>query len=100
MKAIIDGIRFDTDKAIKIGEYDNMGTEVQSTSDFGFWEAGLYKTPRSGRFFLAGWGNYMTHYRNNQKITPMSPKEALEWAERYLAVESVEEHFGGMIEDA
>jgi hypothetical protein len=33
-------------------------------------------------------------------IIPMSSGEALEWAERCLPVEAVEQHFGGAIEDA
>ena len=57
MKAIINGLRYDTDKATLIGEASHG-----YASDFQHWEAGLYKTPRSGRFFLAGSGGPMTRW--------------------------------------
>jgi hypothetical protein len=105
MKAIVNGKRYDTEKAVLIGR-DCYGG---SRSDFQWWEAGLYKTPRSGAYFLAGRGGAMTRWARRvdggghaggEGIFPMSAAEALEWAERYLSVEEVEQHFGGVIEDA
>ena len=58
MKAIIEGKRYDTDKAVLVGE----ASSDFSRSYFGWWEAGLYKTPRSGAFFLAGAGGAMTRW--------------------------------------
>ena len=103
MKAIINGLRYDTDKAILIGE----GGHGQSRSDFNYWEAGLYKTPRSGRWFLAGEGHGMTRFASNvgnmrgwgSRIFPMDEDEAREWAEQHLTTAEVEAA-GFTIEDA
>ena len=103
MKAIINGLRYDTDKAILIGE----GGHGESRSDFNYWEAGLYKTPRSGRWFLAGEGHGMTRFASNvgnmrgwgSRIFPMDEEEAREWAERHLTTAEVEAA-GFTIEDA
>lgn len=107
MKAIINGKRFDTDKAILVGTASIDGNI--SVDNFSYWEAGLYKTPRSGAFFLAGEGGAMTRWAtpisNNGRsggsgIIPLDRSEAQEWAERYLPAAVVEEHFGDVIEDA
>lgn len=105
MKKIISGMRYDTEKAILIGEYHTPGLGMR---DFQYWEAGLYKTPRSGRFFLAGEGHGMTRFANHSggssgwgsDLIPMTNEEALEWAEQYLDPEIIEEHFGDVIGDA
>jgi hypothetical protein len=105
MKKIINGLRYDTDKAILVGEYYTSG---RGKSDFSYWEASLYKTPRSGKFFLAGEGHAMTRFASHNGNTsswgsgliPMSKEEALEWAEQYLALEDIETHFSDSIEDA
>lgn len=107
MKAIINGLRYDTDKAVHVGTADAGG----SVSDFGYWEANLYKTPRSGRFFLAGKGGPMTRWARRvgtggdtrtggSGIFPMEPDEALEWAEQYLSAKEIEEHFAEAVQDA
>lgn len=104
MKSIIEGLRFDTEKATLIGEasHGNQG-------DFSCWEAGLYKTPRSGRYFLAGRGGPMTMFRRTvgtnewsggEKIIPVTEAEAFEWAQRELPDTAVETHFGHLIEEA
>lgn len=109
MKKIINGKRYDTEKAILIGEYDNLGHGADSISDFRYWEGSLYRTPRSGRYFLAGKGGPMTRFSQSagqnswtggEDLIPMSQEEALEWAEAYLDPEVIEEHFSDMIEDA
>ncbi|SNT42115.1 hypothetical protein SAMN05421763_11710 [[Luteovulum] sphaeroides subsp. megalophilum] len=105
MKAIIDGKRYDTEKAILIGEDTSGG----GRSHFGWWEEGLYRTKQSGIYFLAGEGGPRSHYAENlgqgswgrgSKITPLSEKEAQTWAERHLAPHEVEAAFGATIEDA
>jgi len=104
MKKTIHGLRYDTEKAILIGEYYN-GNDV---NDFSYWEASLFKTQRSGRYFLAGSGGPMTRYATAQgnqsgwgeRIDPMTPEKALEWAEKYLDQDAIDEHFSNMIEDA
>lgn len=105
MKKIIDGFRYDTDKSVLIGEYDTPGI---GQSDFRYWSAGLYKSPRSGRFFLAGEGHAMTRFASHvggssgwgERLIPLTPEEALEWAEQFLDAEVIENHFGDMIADA
>lgn len=105
MKKIIDGTRYDTEKAQLVGE----AAAGVSRRDYSFWSAGLYKTPRSGRFFLAGSGGPMTRFAyspdgnsmsGGEKLIPMTKNEALEWAEQYLSTEIVEHYFSDMIEDA
>jgi hypothetical protein len=104
MKKIINGLRYNTENAIKIGFYD-MGL---GHGDFRNWEATLYKTPRSGRFFLAGSGGPMTRFAEpcgnmtsgGSGIQPMSRENALAWAEQYLDPEDIEKHFSDVIEDA
>jgi hypothetical protein len=103
MKAIIQGKRFDTDTAKLIGEASH-GYQ----GDFSHWEAGLYKTPRSGAFFLAGSGGPMTRWAQaagnmrtgGSGIVPLTAEEALNWAEQHLSVDEVEAAFGDQIEDA
>ena len=108
MKKIIQGIRYDTDKATLIGE----ASADCPMNDFGYWEAALYRAPRSGRHFLAGSGGPMSRYgrggmgaggnetHGGDRIDPMTKEEAMRWAEEYLYPEEVEEHFGDMIEEA
>lgn len=109
MRKIINGVRYDTDSAELIGDADNIGCGATSQNDFSWWEAGLYITPRSGRYFLAGTGGPMSRFGhaidNNStsggsKLIPMEKSEALEWAEQYLDTETVEEYFADMIKDA
>ncbi len=106
MKSIINGKRYDTDKAILVGATDSGG----SYTDFSHWSAGLYRTPRSGRFFLAGSGGPMTRWARSvdcgnsrtgsEAIFEMTGAEALAWAEEYLMTSEIEEHFADAIEDA
>jgi len=105
MKKIINGFRYDTDKAILIGEYYTPGI---GSNDFHYWEAALYKTPKAGRFFLAGEGQAMTSFASHsgnssgwgEDLIPMSKGEALEWAEQYLDADIIEEHFADDIQEA
>ena len=105
MKAIINGLRYDTDKATLIGEASHG-----YSGDFTRWEAGLYRTPRSGRYFLAGAGGPMTRFarrgpgqnerQGSSGIQQMDAAEALEWAEEHLTIDEVEAGFGKTLEDA
>ena len=104
MKAIINGFRYNTEKADLVGSYGNG----LSCSDFSNWNAGLYITKRSKNYFLAGSGGAMTSYSRpagnmtsgGSKITPLTKEDAFEWAERYLSECIVEEYFPDMIQDA
>jgi hypothetical protein len=105
MKAIIDGKRYDTEKAIEIGHssYNGPGNDFQA------WSGSLYKTPRAGRYFLAGEGGPMSRWASSvdgggwssgDGIIPLTSEEALAWAEKELGSDTIEEHFGDQIEDA
>lgn len=107
MKAIINGRRYDTSKADLIGE-GGSPSNVSVTDFSHYWEA-LYKTPRSGQYFLAGGGGPMTKYARSvgggtrtegQRIFPLTREEALQWAEHHMAPDEIETHFGDCIEDA
>ena len=109
MKSIINGTRYDTDKATLIGETDNIGKGASSMTDFKWWEAGLYVTPRSGRYFIAGRGGAMSRFsrkidssswRGGEAIVPMSEEEAFEWAQHQLPESAIEQHFAHLIKDA
>ena len=104
MKSIINGRRYDTGNAVLIGEYA-YGT----ASGFEGWEAALYRTPRGKQYFLAGSGGPMTRYSRasgqhslggGERIDPLTPEEALAWAEEYLSADDFEQEFSSMIEDA
>jgi hypothetical protein len=105
MKAIINGFRFNTNKAIEIGSYQSC----DNYSDFSFWSASLYRTPRANRYFLAGHGGPMTRWAKSagqnswtdgSGIIPLDADEALEWAERYLTTEEIETHFAAIVQEA
>ena len=99
MRKMINGTRYDTEKAIEVGTYC---TPV-STSDFNWFKATLYKTPRSHRFFLAGeWGalsRFAQSYGQDKwiggsDIVLLKDRVALEWAKKHLETEDItEEHF-------
>lgn len=105
MKAIINGKRYDTDKSTKLAS----ASSHCGRSDFGWWRETLYRTPRSGAYFLAGEGHARSHYATNlgggsygpgEKITPMSEDEAFAWAQQHLPAAAIEAIFADRIEDA
>jgi hypothetical protein len=105
MKKTINGLRYDTDNATALG----IGTANCPASDFHYWEATLYRTPRSGRYFIAGKGGAMSRFAQScgqnswgggSDLIPMSEEDAREWAEEHLTVEEVEAAFAAVIEDA
>ena len=104
MKKIINGLRYDTEKAIEIG-YHSSG---HHSGDFQGWHATLYRTPRSNRYFLAGEGGAMSRYASHhgnsmgcgEKLNPLEKAAALAWAEQYLDADAIEKHFGDAIQDA
>lgn len=97
MKAIIDGRRYDTEKS------DLVCRVLEGNcNDFRHIDAGLYCTPRSNSFFLAGWGGAMTVFaRNNSdntksgsdRIIPLSEQDALRLAEQHASREDIEKFF-------
>ena len=88
MRAVINGIRYDTSSAVLIGE--------RPKAELQWWE-GLYKTPRAEQYFIAG------AYKGgigDFGIFPMERDGALKWAERYLTAEQVEAGFAVVMEAA
>lgn len=104
MKAIIDGKRYNTETATKIGGACSSGGQ----SDWRYWNEDLYRT-KSGKLFIAGEGGALSRWSqpcgNNGRqggsgIQPLTRDEALAWAELHLSASQVEEAFADMIEDA
>lgn len=101
MKKIINGKRYDTEKAEYIGEasYSNPG-------DFNHWTEELYRK-RTGEYFLYGAGGPSSKYAvrvelnswsGGEKLVPITYEEAKEWVEKYLEADKYEELFG-VVED-
>jgi hypothetical protein len=111
MKAIIDGLRYDTDRAELIGETRRLvDLYADGRCDLGdVWEAGLYQTA-SGRWFLAGIGGYNTEFHDHlpdrieehqSKIVPLPSEDAaFEWAQTHLTAREVDKAFSKQIKDA
>jgi hypothetical protein len=109
LKKILNGVRFDTEKAERLGATDNLRIEATSLTDFSYWTAALYRTPRSRQYFLAGHGGPMSRFAQSagqnswtggSDIIPLTEDEAYSWAEKNLKPEEVEEIFPDRIEDA
>lgn len=106
MKKIIDGIRYDTEKATLVGSAEARCPQ----NDFHWWSEELYKAPRSGRFFIAGSGGPMSKWSESidqnswsgsSGIRPMNKEQAREWCEQYLDdPDEWSEHFADQIQDA
>ena len=103
MRTIYTGTIYDTDKAIEVGGYDNLGDGVTATDDLEYWIATLYKNPRSGKYFLAGYGGPMTWFGRGKwrwKIVPVSREFAFEWAQKYLDFRTVKGEFNEIVAPA
>lgn len=103
MKKIINNKRYDTEKAKKVAEYDGGGAR----SDFNYFHEDLFKK-RTGEFFLYGWGNAASPYREEvalnswrggEKIVPLTIDQAKEWTERTQDGDKYELIFGVVDED-
>ena len=104
MKAIIDGIRYDTDKAECIA--GDCGGEGKR--DFNWFDEDLYRTAK-GRWFIAGEGGPRSKYAetvgqnrwsSGSRIIPLTPDEARQWLEHAGKTACIEKYFGDAIEDA
>ncbi len=97
MKKIINGKKYDTETATKIGYTDSC----HHYNDFHYWEEALYQK-KTGEFFLYGEGGPASKYAErcpdglcgSKQIIPFTEKEAQEWAEKYLDVDKYESIFG------
>lgn len=103
MKKIIEGKRYDTEKAELVGVWDNGIYD----SDFNKVEETLYRK-RTGEFFLHGEGGARTRYaeacgqnawRGGERIMPLGYDEAQRWAEEHLDADVVDEYFAIPDED-
>ena len=95
LKKTVHGIRYNTDSAIVIGTAGMLGVLTH-------WEATLYGAPRSNRYFIVGFGGPMTRFsqsvgcnawKEGADLIPLTPEQAKQWAELYLAPEVVQQHF-------
>ncbi len=103
MQRIVHGRRYDTATATRI---DSAGEGFPG--DFRRYEEALYRTP-NGRYFLAGEGGALTRWAcpvdgggwtNGDGIVPLSPEEALAWAETHLDPETIAAEFAEFVSDA
>lgn len=103
MKKIIDGKVYNTETATCVGEWANG----YYRNDFKWESEELYKK-NNGEFFLYGEGGPMSSYAESignrswsegSSISPLTSKEAYNWAMEKLSANEFEEIFGAMSED-
>ena len=101
MKKIINGKKYDTDTAKRIGR-----REENPANNLDYFFQTLYRK-KTGEFFLLGEGGPRTIYgqpsesggwRSGEKIIPLSYEDAQEWAEEYLTADEYEATFGAVSE--
>ena len=91
MKKIIEGKKYNTETAERIGQCDNN----LARNDFDFEAETLYKS-KSGQHFLHHEGGANSGY--NEYITLMSIENAKIWAENAIDVDDYELVFGAVVE--
>lgn len=98
MKKVINGSRYDTDTAKRLGVWESD----QDYTGLSHVEETLYRT-KAGKYFLHGCGNaasaYAVHKSDGwsapgEKIIPLSDAAARQWAEQHLDADAVELAFG------
>jgi len=84
MKRVIDGFRYDTEKAQEM-----LRVSEGNAGDFSACEYGIFRTPR-GHWFIAGSGGPMTRFaqpvsgnswQGGEKIIPLAPVALLDLIE-------------------
>lgn len=104
MNKIINGKRYDTDKAKEVGSWE-ASTDPGA---FNYYCETLYRK-RTGEFFLHGEGGPRTPYADfradgsigwGEQLRPMAYDVAAEWAERHLTADEYEAVFGPVDEEA
>ena len=98
MQRVIDGLKYDTDTADCVHEWENH----YGGNDFHYCEEALYKTT-NGRWFLAGEGGPLSKYAEpsgsnghcgGSGLSPVTADEAQAWLEAHGApAEVISEHF-------
>jgi hypothetical protein len=104
MRAIIGGMRYNTDLAERIASASG-GPDVSGAA---YYEEGLYRTQR-GAWFLAGRGNAHSPYGRSfgnghrapgERVTPLTDDEAQDWLEAHGEVDALEAYFEESLLDA
>ncbi|MCD8324502.1 MAG: hypothetical protein LUC32_06090 [Clostridiales bacterium] len=99
MKKIINGKKYDTETAERIGVYQSR----ENRHDFNCIVETLYRKRTTGEFFLYGEGGPQTKYAKlvdqnwwsgSAEIIPFNDDKARAWAEKYLDGDRYEEIFG------
>jgi hypothetical protein len=97
-KKIINGAKYDTETAKKLGEWTNG----HRYGEFSYCEESLYRT-KSGKYFIYGSGGATSKYAvsngdngwsGGSQIITMSRSAAMEWAEEKLDGDDYEAAFG------
>ena len=103
MKKVLNGKLYDTDKAQRLANWEN----IQDCRSFNHLEETLYRK-RTGEYFLHGCGEartkYAKRYEDNmwghgEDIIPVSVENARSWAEEHLDADDYEKIFGPVSED-
>jgi hypothetical protein len=66
MKKTIDGIRYNSETAVKVIDLMNPDPTVSGPEDDRYWEATLYATKISKKYFLVGSGGPMTRFAQDE----------------------------------
>lgn len=103
MNKMINGRRYDTDRAKYLADYWNgLGY-----SDFNWVNEVLYRK-KTGEYFLYGSGGAASKYakavglnnwESGERIMPLSLEQAQQWAEEHLDADEYEKIFGAVEED-
>ena len=98
MKKIINGSRYNTETAQRLGTH-----ETGLPSDINHRGQELYRT-KAGKFFIYLYGNGFPKpdgwWGWGEEITPITEDAARQWAEQYLDGDAYEAAFGEVAEDA
>lgn len=102
MKKIINGKMYNSETARYVGSYS-----WSNSGDFSYFEETLY-CKRTGEYFIYGHGGAMSKYAQSEgqnswsggeDISPMTYKNARQWAEDHLDPDVYEKEFGEIEED-
>ena len=94
-----DNIRYDSRRGIPVGEADNMESCKDLLLDY--WIATLFRTPKSGHYFLCGHGAFLTRFAQGSEygmqggddIIPLTHEQAREFAIHFLPWERTAKEF-------
>lgn len=103
MNKVINGKRYDTDKAEEVGHYNNG----MLPGDLGYYAEVLYRK-RTGELFLWAEGGAMSRcarpceggWSGGSELIPLDIDGARSWAEEHLTADRYAELFGEPDEDA